>query len=34
LDDEVSEGAFSAVEGPGVMIEAKNKSTKGFVVAV
>ncbi len=31
LDDEVSEGAFSAVEGPGVMIEAKDKSGKGFV---
>jgi len=28
LDEEVSEGAFSVMEGPGVMIEAKDKSAK------
>jgi len=34
LNDEVLEGAFSVVEGPGVLIEAKDKSAKGFVVIV
>jgi len=34
LNDEVSEGAFGAVEGPGVIVEAKDKSAEGFVVVV